>query len=408
MKSKLFLLFVLTLGLTFGQKKELRNAQKLYGKGDVEGAHKILTDNAALFENADEKTAVATTFLKAQISQSKGDFQAAYELLVSIDKASALAAKVNEQLQSLSSEVVTSAISDNEAEDFENASSKLYLAYLINPETNMDYLYFAASTSVSNKDYDSALKYYTLLKEKEYTGIAVKYYVTEAATGNEIEVSETEYGIFKKSKDYSNFREEESPSRFPEIVKNIALIYAQQGDNEKAITAVQEARKSNPDDINLILTEANIYIQLDEKGKFQELMKEAIQQDPNNAVLYFNLGVVNNDLGDSAAARSYYEKAIELDPNYQASYLNLVSVILEDEKAIVDEMNGLGNSRADNARYEELTKKREGLFQECVPILKDLIKIDNDNEEAIKTLMNIYGTLGDNEGYKEMKALIGG
>ena len=28
-----------------------------------------------------------------------------------------------------------------------------------------------------------------------------------------------------------------------------------------------------------------------------------------------------------------------------------------------------------------------------------------DNEEdAIKTLMNIYGTLGDNEGIKEMKA----
>jgi len=406
MKSKLFLLLVLTLGLTFGQKKELRNAQKLYDKGDVEGAHKMLTDNAALFENADEKIASATTFLKAQISRSKGDFQAAYDQLASINKAMALVSKVGEELQSLSSEVVSSAISDNEAGDFEIASSKLYLAYLINPETNMDYLYFAASTSVSAQNYEDALKYYTILKEKKYTGISVKYYVTEVATGNEIEVSETEYGIFKKSKDYSNFREEESDSRFPEIVKNIALIYAQQGDNEKAIAAVEEARKSNPDDINLILTEANIYIKLDEKVKFQELMKEAIQQDPNNAILYFNLGVVNNDLGDLAAARSYYEKAIELDPNYEASYLNLVSVILADEKAIIDEMNSLGNSRADNARYEQLTKKREGLFQECVPILKNLIEKDNDNEEAIKTLMNIYGTLGDNEGYKEMKALI--
>ena len=28
------------------------------------------------------------------------------------------------------------------------------------------------------------------------------------------------------------------------------------------------------------------------------------------------------------------------------------------------------------------------------------------DEDAIKTLMNIYGTLGDNKGFKEMKALL--
>ena len=36
---------------------------------------------------------------------------------------------------------------------------------------------------------------------------------------------------------------------------------------------------------------------------------------------------------------------------------------------------------------------------------KKLIEIEKD-EDAIKTLMNIYGTLGDNEGFKEMKALL--
>ena len=68
-------------------------------------------------------------------------------------------------------------------------------------------------------------------------------------------------------------------------------------------------------------------------------------------------------------------------------------------------MNSLGNSRADNARYDELKLKREDLYRECIPILKTLVKL-NQNQEAIKTLMNIYGTLGDNVGFKEMKALI--
>ena len=153
------------------------------------------------------------------------------------------------------------------------------------------------------------------------------------------------------------------------------------------------------------MTEANLYIELDEKEKFKELINQAIEKDPDNANLYFNLGVVNNDLGDRDAARGFYEKAIALDPNFEAAYLNLVALILEGEAAVVEEMNSLGTSRADNARYDVLKNEREALYKECVPILKGLIAVSN-NEEAIKTLMNIYGTLGENQGYMEMKALL--
>jgi len=85
--------------------------------------------------------------------------------------------------------------------------------------------------------------------------------------------------------------------------------------------------------------------------------------------------------------------------------LNLVSLILEGESAIVEEMNGLGNSKADNARYDVLKETRESLYKECVPILEKLIGI-SQNQEAIKTLMNIYGTLGDNEGFMRMKGMV--
>jgi tetratricopeptide (TPR) repeat protein len=214
-----------------------------------------------------------------------------------------------------------------------------------------------------------------------------------------------EYNLYKKTKEYSDFREEKTESRFPEIVKNIALIYAQLGDNDKAMEAVIEARASNPKDLNLILTEANLYVQLKENDRFEALMKEAIEQDPNNATLYFNLGVVNAQRGESEQARGYYEKSIELDPTFESGYLNLVSLILEGEGAIVEEMNGLGNTRADNARYDELKAQREDLFKECVPILEKLIAL-NQNLEATKTLMNIYGTLGDNDGFMRMKNLL--
>jgi tetratricopeptide (TPR) repeat protein len=239
----------------------------------------------------------------------------------------------------------------------------------------------------------------------KYTGVVTKYYVTEIESGVEKEVTESEYNLYKKSKSYENHREEDTPSRFPEIVKNIALIYSQLGDNDKAISAVQEARLANPNDLNLILTEANIYIELGEKERFQVLMNEAIAEDPNNANLYYNLAVVTSDLGEKEAARGYYDKAIELDPNYENAYLNLVALILEEEQMIVEQMNSLGTSAADNAKYDALKTDRENLYKECIPILKSLIEI-GANQDAIKTLMNIYGTLGDNEGYKEMKAIL--
>jgi len=215
-----------------------------------------------------------------------------------------------------------------------------------------------------------------------------------------------EYNIYKKSKDFTNLRTEDTDSKYPEIVKNIALIYNTLGQKDNAMKAVQDARKANPGDVGLILTEANIYIQLGEKQRYKELITEAIEQDPNNAILYFNLGVVNGEQGDSATARDYYEKAIELDPSMENAYLNLVALILQNESTIVEKMNNLGNSRADNLKYDELKVEREKLYEECVPVLKQLIALDDSNLGAVKALRNIYDTIGDNDGFKAMKAII--
>ena len=405
MKRIALLTVILIFNFSFSQKKELRKAQKLYDAGDIAGASQILTENQSLLESADQKIKPNYDFLRGKIAQNNKEFQEAYDLFNSVKEVASIKDKVLQQLNLLSADIVNSAIDDNGSGDFKSSTEKLYLAYLIDPELNKDYLYFAASSSVNAEMFDVALGYYIQLKEMDYTGVVTKYYVTEIESGVETEVTESEYNLYKKSKSYENYREEDTPSKFPEIVKNIALIHAQLGDNDKAMAAVQEARLSNPSDLNLILTEANIYIELGEKEKFQSLMSEAIAQDPNNANLYYNLAVVTSDLGEKDAARGYYEKAIEINPDYENAYLNLVALILEGEQTIVEQMNSLGTSAADNAKYDALKLDRENLYKECVPILRSLIQI-GENEDAIKTLMNIYGTLGDNEGYKEMKALL--
>ena len=405
MKRIILLLFFIVFNFSFAQKKELRKAQKLYDNGDLSGSEKILTDFQSLLENIDDKLKPNYYLLKGKIAKDNKQFNKAFDVLMPLKDVKSIEEDLERTLALLAADIVNSAIEDNSKGDFKSSAEKLYLAYEVDKEQNVDYLYFAASSAVNAEQFEKSLEYYTLLKDINYTGVVTKYFVTEADTETETEVTKSEYDLYKRSKSYKDFREEKTDSKFPEIVKNIALIYAQMGDDDKAMMAVQEARKSSPNDINLILTEANIYIQLGEKVKFQELMNQAIAQDPNNPGLFYNLAVVTSDLGDKNSAREYYEKAIEIDPNYQNAYLNLVALILEGEQQIVEQMNSLGTSSKDNARYDTLKLEREKLYQECVPILKKLIDLEK-NEDAIKTLMNIYGTLGDNEGFKKMKALL--
>ena len=406
MKKLLLVSLTLSLYISFGQKKEIKKASKLFDAGDVKGAEAMLNNNNSLFEGADIKILNQKTFLEGKIAQSNKDFTTAYNKFIIFKEAVGANQDLDDQLIRLTSDIVNQAIDDNAEKRYAQASENLYLAYQIDNETNVDYLYYAASSAVNGSDFEGALKFYDELKEIRYEGITTKYTAKSVDSGETVEFSKSEFELYQKTKEYSDFKEERSASKFPEIVKNIALIYTQLGDNKKAMAAVKDARAENPKDLDLILTEANLYIQLEENDRFEALMKEAIEQDPNNATLYFNLGVVNAQRGMKEDAIGYYEKAIEIEPEYESGYLNLVSLILEGESDIVDEMNSLGNSKSDNARYEILKNDRENLYRECVPILENLIEINNQNEEAIKTLMNIYGTLGDNEGFMKMKALV--
>ena len=392
--------------MTYGQKKELKKAIKLFEAGDIKGAKDLLDTSSSLFEGVDAKITNQKLYLEGRISQANKNFQLAYDKFKAFTASGGKDLNYDNQIETLTSDIVNSAIEDNAEKRFETATAKLYLAYEINPEQNKDYLYYAASSSVNSRDFETALKFYNLLKEIKYDGIVTKYMAKSVETGEDEEFpSKSEYDLYKKTKQFTDFREELTESRYPEIIKNVALIYAQLGDNENAMKAVKEARESDPKDLNLILTEANLYIQLKENDRFEALMNEAIEQDPNNATLYFNLGVISAQRGDKEKASGYYRKAIEIDPSFESGYLNLVTLILEGENTIVEEMNNLGTSRSDNARYDELKLKREGLYKECVPILEKLIEVSK-NQEAIKTLMNIYGTLGNNEGFMKMKKLV--
>ena len=406
------------------QKKELRKIDKLVLESFWEEAKDELETSKSLILSSEDKYKAQFYFYDAKVSNELKDFKNAINSLNNLNKLnpnSNLPTKLELEYSNLgiviSNSVVNSAVTDNQNSNFLDAAEKLIMAYEMDIDKNIDYLYFAAGSAVNGKDYDLSLEYYVKLKNMGYTGIVDEYFVTNNETGVEEKVSQTEYDLLKSSKDYSNPRIGQTESRFPEIVKNIALIYVQQGKNDLAEAAIKEAREIQPDDVSLLLNEADLYIRIsnnsdnDEdrllyRNKFKTLMEKAIELDPDNGILYYNLGVIYAEQGELDLAKEKYSQAIKLIPDYVDAYLNLVSVILEDEVSIVDEMNSLGTSKKDNLRYDELKVKREDLYRECVPLLEELLNVSPTNIDALNTLKNIYGVLGNNEAFMKIKAKI--
>lgn len=270
-------------------------------------------------------------------------------------------------------------------------------------------LYYAASTALSIPNYDIALEYYQELLDMGFTG-EVKYYTAlNKATGERESFGDNKamMDIAIRTGEYSVPKEEIEPSKKPEILKNMVLIYNQVNQKTRAASLLEQARKESPDDLDLILIEADFHFQNNEMEKFENLMKEAVSKDPNNPDLYYNLGVTSANAGNLKKAQEYYQKAIQLNPNQVNAHLNLGVVSLQGEEEIVNQMNEIkGFSAAEIKKYDTLKEQRNEIYRGAIPHFEKVLTIDPNNQTALSYLANIYGALDMLDKEQEYRAKI--
>ncbi len=408
MKKLVLIALAFSIGsYSFAQKKEIKMAEKAINKSNYAEAKAAINQAEALLASMDDKTKDKFYLLKGQALYANGagsdvDIDTAIESLKNLQNSS----EANELTKSMVNTFLTKGNNAYQSSDFKTSSKYFERAYRISP-IDTSYLYYASSAAVNGKDFNKALSLYEELRDMNYTGIEREFTAVSAET-NQVEVFDNEQMRDLSVKAGTHLKPSDRPteSKNAEIIKNIALIYTQNGENDKAVAALNEARKLNPDDTNLLLTEANVYYKMGNTDKFKELMEEASSKDPNNVELLYNLGVVSADSGDAETAKKYYKKAIEVDPSYSSAQINLAALILADENNIIEEMNGLGSSAADDRRYEELQVKRQNLYKEAVPYLEAVMSQNATNLQAAKTLMNIYSAIGEDDKFNAMKAKV--
>lgn len=416
-KQIIIALALLVTSFSFSQKDELKDAEKALKNGNFADAKAAIKSAEPLIANADLKTQARFHFLKGQSLYANGNASnedmenaiANFSKVVELEKADGkekYTSEVNTMKQSMLNTFLTKANAALESKNYMASSLGFEKAYRMSPKDTL-FLYYAASTAVEAQDYKTSLAYYEELRDMGFTGVEMEYTAIVKETG-EVEVfnSKSLRDISVKAGTHISPKEKNSDSKAGEIIKNIALIYVNNGENEKALEAMKKAREQSPDDLSLILSEANVQLKLGNKDEFKKLIEIATQKDPNNAELQYNLGVVAAEAGDADSAKKYYEKAIALDPEYADAYNNMAVLILQSEQELIGKMNALGTSSADNKKYDEFKAQRTQLYKDAIPYLEKTLSIRPKNLEAAKTMMNIYSALGETTKFKEMKVKI--
>ncbi len=431
-KHILLALAVLVSVPSFAQKDELKKLKKIYEK-DAPTANDLVDYKANLDKlgpiATEEGDKVYYNFYKAntasieiamlgpnpnpvQFSQFLSpkviyDVATAYNATLDYEKRIGKKVFTDDIIQKANSYkpiLVNVAVGLGEAKKYKEAADVLYSVYLLD-KNDQDKLFYAASYAVNGSDYVNALAYYNELKTLNYSGENMIFWAMNKSTKKEETFpSKTEREIFIKGGTHEKPRDEKAESKKGEIYKNIALILIDGGKIEEAKIAVSDARKANPNDNSLILTEADLYLKLNDLSTYTKLVNEALANDPNNKTLCYNLGVTSTNANKLDEAEKYYKKAIEIDPNYFDALLNLSELKLRSDEKFVNEMNKLGTSEKENKRYEVLKSDRAKNFNSILPYLEKAVEVRPEDEAAKKTLLSVYNALEMTDKYKALKA----
>jgi len=182
--------------------------------------------------------------------------------------------------------------------------------------------------------------------------------------------------------------------------------YGKLANKEGKFAAIKAARLAVPNHTGLIFEEVNYYLAENNTDELLRSLDEAILAAPDNAILYFAKGSTNADIKNVAAAKEAYMKAIEIDADYFDAYNNLAGLFLDQTVRVIEKMNNLGLSAADQKKYSSLKEKRNSLYKEAKPYLEEAVRINGMDINVLKALKEVCYQTDDIDCWKRINAQI--
>ena len=373
-KGILFLAFNLITSCLFAQKSELTSAILSYRKQDITAAKDYIDKAQNKLNNGETLKAKDLSkfwhnkgLIYQQIfdsSMEMVDVDVAVEAFENDTKldGSSFAKKSKDQLLTCAFKLNNAAFDKYDGKDFEQARELFEKVVFINAieiigKVDTSNLYNAALMAEQSKNSSKIIELYNRLLD--------------------IDSTEGDYHL--------------------SLIKE----YNRLSDTESAIKAINRGRTSAPDHTGIIFEEVNYYLAENNNEALLTSLENAIKAAPNNKILYFAKGMTLGNLNKKEEAETAYLNAVKIDSNYFDAFNNLANLYLEQTVSIIEKMNSLGLSQADQKKYNSLKSQRNKLYSDAKPFLEEASRIDSESIEVLNALKEVCYQTDDLECWKQ-------
>lgn len=323
----LLLLFTETL---VAQKDKIREAEKELNSGNLQNAIAILKSIEYQVYNSKSEEKAQYYFIKGssylELADKKVDEGAnliiavkSFKETIKIELESGkrkYSGQILLSYKNIKEKLEKAAIADSKAQKYIESGDERYEAYLLEPKDTLN-LYNSAISYLNGNDLTNALKHLETLKNINFSGIGTNYFARNKTTKKE-DNFHTDYDreLSIQAGTHDKARTEKRVSKRGEIYKNLALLYVQSGDKEKAKKVIYDARIKNPKDISLLLAEADIFLESKDYESYKKSVAMILKNNTVDAELIYNLGVLSSKAKNNEEAENFYLKAVTLDSKY--------------------------------------------------------------------------------------------
>ncbi|KQR94586.1 hypothetical protein ASG01_01505 [Chryseobacterium sp. Leaf180] len=292
------------------------------------------------------------------------------------------------------------------AKNYTSAAPKFMEVYNLLKTSGQDdkiYLYYAGLNYALSNNVDEAVKIYSELINSGYTGVQTNYTAKNVKTGEVTPLDKATWDLMKgKSKDYTDFKSEQTPSIEPDLYETLATLYLNAKKNDEAVALIEKGLAKYPNNAKLKSYLGTAYYQAGNNEKFMASLKEEVTKNPNNAESWYNLGVMQSkDPAMADQAITSFQKAIQLNPKNSNAYQNIVYTVLGDEEKTVKDINALRKTDPDKATT--MIEARKERFNKALPYAEKWYQEMPTDINAVTTLKEIYSITKNQAKMKEMQ-----
>jgi tetratricopeptide (TPR) repeat protein len=194
-----------------------------------------------------------------------------------------------------------------------------------------------------------------------------------------------------------------------DIYRHLAACYNGLGNAEQAMAMINAGLEKNPGDANLILEKVNAYLKEGKGAEAVEDLNRLRELDPENAQLLFVLGTIygdenNKDVYDVEKARKYYEDALAINPDYYDAIYNIGVLYTSMANKYIEQANEItGFSKAEQEQYNSLIEQGNELLRTGLPFLQRAYEAQ-PSDDVRNVLRSIYVKLNMMEEVKPWTA----